>query len=245
MKSTQFMVRIIACLLSLTMIFTSTLPLFAADVDDTPQSGSVSSDYPPLLIGVGDLLSITVVGYEHHSGAAAMALSNGDVDIPTDYVVDNSGKIFFPFIDDILLAGLTQAKASVLLEKKLSQYIKFPQVIVLIKASNNYNVTVLGQVTKPGIYAIRGKPTVLSAVSEAGGPIANADLGGSILIHDGKKTKFNLGKYLLNVNDYQEPPAIYPGDVIMVPKDGWPSVEEWAIIASIISSGVFVWATAR
>ncbi len=245
MKINSFIVRFIASFLSFSLIFTSTLPLFAASVDDTQKSEVPSSVYPPLLIGAGDLLTITVVGYEHRTGAAAMALSNGDVDIPTDYIVESDGNIFFPFIGNILIAGCSQAQASELLMKKLAQYIKFPQVIVLIKSSNNYNVTVLGQVTKPGIYSIRGKPTVLSAVSEAGGPIANADLGGSILIHNGKKTKFNLGRYLLNVNDYREPPPIYPGDVIMVPKDGWPSVEEWAIIASIISSAAFIWSTAR
>jgi polysaccharide export outer membrane protein len=250
MKIVHFgILQFTAYFLSFTLVFVSVAPLFAATANDAAPaseaavSGLPQSDYPPLLIGPGDLLTITVVGFDHHEGglSAGMAMSNSTVDIPTDYIVDNDGKILFPFIGQVPLAGNSQIDASILIMKKLSQFIKFPQVTVLIKNSNSYNVAVLGQVDKPGKYLIRGRPTILSALSEAGGPGENANLGGSILIHNGKKTKIDLGKYLLNTNYDQESPYVYPGDVLMVPKSEWPSPTEWAIIASIISSAVVVY----
>ncbi|HXL73088.1 MAG TPA: SLBB domain-containing protein, partial [bacterium] len=143
-------------------------------------------------------------------------------------------------IGAVNLSGFSQVTASIMIMKKLSDYLRYPQVTVLIKSSNSYNVSVLGQVAHPGKFLIRGQATFLSSISEAGGPVEDADLGNAILIHAGKKTKLDLGKYLLNSDFDESDPYVYPGDIIMVPKSGWPNIAEWAIIASIISSGVIV-----
>jgi polysaccharide export outer membrane protein len=201
---------------------------------------NIPSDYPSLLIGPGDLLSITVVGYQNHSGSSGRGFSNNDMDLPTDYMVDSNGEILFPFIGAVNLSGYSQVSASIMIMKKLSDYLRYPQVTVLIKSSNGYNVSVLGQVAHPGKFLIRGQATFLSSISEAGGPIEDADLGNAILIHGDKKTKLDLGKYLLKSDFHETDPYVYPGDIIMVPKSGWPNIGEWAIIASIISSGVIV-----
>ncbi len=200
-----------------------------------------TADYPPLVIGPGDQLTITVVGYHHSAGSVAgLAFSNNSADLPTDYMVDSNGSILFPFIGSVKLMGTSQDQAGTLLMKKLSRYLKYPQVTVLIKSTNSYNVSVLGQVAHPGKFLIRGQATFLSSVSEAGGPVENADLGGTILIHKGKKTKLDLGKYLQGGSTNLDDPYVYPGDIIMVPKSGWPSTAEWAIIASILTSGAIV-----
>jgi protein involved in polysaccharide export with SLBB domain len=242
-KNNPHLTRLVIGLLIFSMAFASSAPLLAASRPPGAPADylSVPSDYPSLEIGPGDLLSITVVGYQSHSGGiGGQGFSNNDVDLPTDYMVDSDGKILFPFVGEVDLSGCSQVTASLLLMKKLSDYLKYPQVTVLIKSTNSYNVSVLGQVTHPGKFLIRGEATFLSSISEAGGPTEDADLGGAILIHHGKKTKLNLGKYLLG-NDSNDPdPFVYPGDIIMVPKSGVPNIAEWAIIASIISSGVIV-----
>ncbi len=237
--TTLHLTRFLALFLAFSMVFTPILPLWAAEMDDSPAKANL--DYPPLLIGPGDMLTITVVGYQNHGGmSGATAFTNNSVDLPTEYLVDSNGDILFPFIGKVSLLGISQIDASNKIMKKLSQFLKFPQVTVLIKSTNSYNISVLGQVAHPGEYLIRGQATFLSSISEAGGPVENADLGGTILIHKGKKTKLDLGKYLLDKNFNGVDPYVYPGDIIMVPKSGWPSVAEWAVIAGILSSAVIV-----
>jgi protein involved in polysaccharide export with SLBB domain len=234
MKNSTF-TRLIVWFLTGLMTLTYPLMLLAAS---TPLT--ISSDYPSLVIGPGDLLSITVAGYQNHSGGSEKGFSNNDMDLPTEYMVDSNGEILFPFIGPVNVSGYSQVGASILIMKKLSDYIRYPQVTVLIKSSNSYNVSVLGQVAHPGKFMIRGQATFLSSISEAGGPVEDADLGGAILIHGDKKTKLDLGKYLLKSDYHETDPYVYPGDIIMVPKSGWPNIGEWGIIASIISSGVIV-----
>ena len=207
----------------------------------------IPKDYPRLVIGVGDLVNVTVVGYQQSStrmaGPSAFSNNDNNIDLPTSYLVDTDGKILFPFIGEVKVAGLSQADASKRIMEKLAKYLKFPQVTILITESNSYNVSVLGEVARPGKYLIRGQPTFLSILSEAGGPSENSDLGGAMLIHKGDKTRVNLDHYLLDKNFKGVDPVVYPGDTIMVPKSGWPSTAEWAIIASIITSGVIVLTT--
>jgi len=182
-------------------------------------------DYPLLLIGPGDLLVITVLSKEK---------------LPEDFMVDSDGQISFPFVGRVKLQGLTQAEAGEFLAKQLSNYIQRPQVTVFIKESNNYNVSILGQVSKPGKYLIRGKPSVLSVLAEAGGPLDSADLNQALIIRDEKKIGLNLNDYLNNKSYVGREPLVYPGDILVVPKNAGLSSEEWAILATILSSTAIV-----
>ncbi len=85
------------------------------------------------------------------------------------------------------------------------------KVTVLIRQSNTFWVSVLGDVAKPGKYQILGKPTLLSVLAEAGGPMPDSDMGGAILIHDMVKRKVNLDKYLVDTNSQETDPCLVPG----------------------------------
>ena len=187
--------------------------------------------YPRMLIGPGDLLSITVYGEEK--------------DMPTDYLVDSEGSIVFPLVGLFHCSGLTQAQMSKSLAKELKAFEKRPQVTVLIKESNAFTISVLGSVQKPGKYPIRGVPDLLSAISEAGGPNEDAALGSAILVHGKTKQRVDLSDDLQGSGTIKEYIVLYPGDVLMVPKSPWPSWGEGGIMASILSSTAVVIAEYR
>ncbi len=186
-----------------------------------------ANSYPPLVIGPGDLLDIFV--YEENK-------------LPLEYQVDPDGDITFPYVGKVYVEGLSASETS----EKLSKLLDKPRKVnVLIKESNTYWVSVLGDVSKPGKYQIHGKPTLLSALAEAGGPLPDTDLGGAMLIHYGtnktvEKKKIDLSRYLRGEGVTAPEPYLYPGDILMVPKNGWPNVEEWAIIASILASAAIL-----
>jgi len=182
-------------------------------------------NYPPLLIGPGDLLNITIYGED---------------DLPKDYIVDNQGIIVFPLVGEFKAAGLSQAEMSQVLAKSLKPFMKAPQVTVLITESANYIVTILGDVLKPGKYRIRGNPSVLNLIGEAGGPGPYPDLAGCSIIRDSRKMDLDLGNYLTKDHFPVNKFVLMPGDTIWVPTSPWPTIGEWGIIASILSSAVAV-----
>ena len=191
-----------------------------------------SDDYPTLRIGIGDVLNIQVYGESGFVGSGG-GTSGVVSQLPTEYQVDSEGLIVFPFLGRVRMAGMTPAEAS----EKIARLLSKPRkVTVLIKDSNTYYVSVLGNVSRPGKYQILGKPTLLSALSLAGGPLPDTDMGGTILIHDKVKTRVNLDRYLKDTGVEVKDPYLYPGDVLMIQRSSWPTIGEWAIVASILAS---------
>jgi protein involved in polysaccharide export with SLBB domain len=193
------------------------------------------NNYPTLVIGPGDILTIYVYGENGlvGSGGGAGALDQ----LPTQYQVDSDGVIVFPFLGRVKLTGLTPVEASEKIAKLLS---KPRKVTVLVAASTTFWVSVLGNVPRPGRFQIQGRPTLLSALGEAGGPLPDTDMGGTILLHGKVKTKLDLDKYLRDTGVQMEDPYLYPGDTLLVQKSAWPSTGDWAIIASILASGAII-----
>ena len=65
------------------------------------------------------------------------------------YLVDSDGNIQFPVLGTISVEGLKRQDLSKLLEKKISAYVKNPIVNIRIA---NFQVTILGEVNRPGTY---------------------------------------------------------------------------------------------
>lgn len=83
-----------------------------------------------------------------------------------DYLVDKDGEIDFPVIGKIKIAGLSPEEVRVLLQEKLSDYLKNPIINIRLK---NFTVTVLGEVKSPGTYPVNGERiTIFEALGMAG-----------------------------------------------------------------------------
>lgn len=82
------------------------------------------------------------------------------------YLVDASGKIDFPVIGVIELAGLSRSAAIEKLKIAISEYIINPSINLRIQ---NYKITILGEVRSPGSYELKSeRVTLLEALSMAG-----------------------------------------------------------------------------
>jgi protein involved in polysaccharide export with SLBB domain len=91
------------------------------------------------------------------------------------YEVDADGTIDFPFIGAIAVAGMNAQQVADALEERLADgYLQHPQVTVTIKARENSEVSVLGQVNRPGSLPFQERITLVQAVSAAGGLTAYA-----------------------------------------------------------------------
>jgi polysaccharide export outer membrane protein len=91
-------------------------------------------------------------------------------DLSKRFRVTGGGRISFPLIGTVKVAGLTMAEIEHLLEQRLAQgYLIKPQVSVMVAEYQSQQVLVLGAVSQPGYYPLRGTTTLLDMLSRAGG----------------------------------------------------------------------------
>jgi polysaccharide export outer membrane protein len=82
------------------------------------------------------------------------------------YTIDSNGEINFPLIGKIKLVGLTQHEAIDKIQTAVDVYIKETTVVVKLV---NFNVTILGEVKRPGEFKIyQDKLNILEAIALAG-----------------------------------------------------------------------------
>lgn len=87
---------------------------------------------------------------------------------PKGYLVDSQGYVVLPVIGKMKASGLTCSEFAKDVEDKLrsTDYIKDASVNVQIV---NFKISVIGEVTKPGIYDVSGQRiTIIEAISKAG-----------------------------------------------------------------------------
>jgi polysaccharide export outer membrane protein len=122
-------------------------------VDDwrEPASATAPGEY---VIGVGDELNIQVWEEEKISGRVH---------------VRSDGNVSLPFIKDVPAAGMTPVALARDLEERLKQIIVAPRVTVAVEAAKPLSVSVLGQVTQPGLHSLDPGAGVAQALAAAGG----------------------------------------------------------------------------
>lgn len=137
------------------------------------------------------------------------------------YLVDNEGFVNFPKVGKLKLGGLTKREAETLVLEKIRPYMsELEQPIVTVRMAN-YKISVLGEVTRPGMYNVSNeKISILEALAQAGDltiygvrsnvKLVREDATGQKSIHVLDLTKadiINSPYYYLQQNDivYVEP----------------------------------------
>lgn len=82
------------------------------------------------------------------------------------FLVDNEGNIQIPMLGNIKVDGLTTIQIQKLLLEKLDKYLQSPTVSVRF---SNFKITILGEVTRPGVYPVPNERiTLIEALGMAG-----------------------------------------------------------------------------
>lgn len=111
-----------------------------------------------------------VAGYAVGHGDVLKIQVYGEADLSRSVPVDEAGRIDFPFLGPVSVAGQTADQVAATLRARLQQgYLVDPQVTVWVEAYGSQPVQVLGAVGKPGVYYIRGPTTLLELLGQAGG----------------------------------------------------------------------------
>jgi polysaccharide export outer membrane protein len=116
------------------------------------------------VIGPGDVFLLEIVG---------------EKELPREFQVASDGTVHVPYVQTIQVAGLEPQEVARLVRQMLidKKVLLDPVVVVQVKEYNSRSVIVLGQVAKPGSFALTPGLTLLQVISLAGGltAIANDD----------------------------------------------------------------------
>jgi polysaccharide export outer membrane protein len=119
-------------------------------VDDYRESGAEGA----YVIGPGDVLQVRVFKQENLSGRVR---------------VRSDGMISLPFVDDLRASGATPRQLSGRIEEQLKSMIVNPVVGVSVEEQRTAQVSVLGEVARPGVYPIDRGSGLLQALAASGG----------------------------------------------------------------------------
>jgi protein involved in polysaccharide export with SLBB domain len=226
----------LACMFGLLIAITSTVSVAATLIDNPvfldaePGTGEAA----PLAIADNEQLKLRAYTIQP-SNLIEIRVSQ-DSALNTVVRVDANGDIPFPLIGMVKVRGATPEQ----LEKQIAEllekdYIRNPQVSVLLKEYAKPKINVTGSVIVPGTYEITGRTTLLEAIALAGGPSEKADLSKirhtkTTMPSPAAPTKQSIVYNAQSIiNAKQEDPEVGDGDNIHV-EENIPVAIEGAVI---------------
>jgi polysaccharide biosynthesis/export protein len=121
--------------------------------DAAPAAAPQDNEYR---LGPGDVVKITVYN---------------NPDLATETEVSSNGKISFPLIGEVMVGGMTRSQAEKAISASLGKgkFIPNAHVNLLVAQYRSQQVSVMGEVNKPGNYPINKPTSVAEVIAMAGG----------------------------------------------------------------------------
>lgn len=136
--------------------------------------------------------------------------------------VGDTGTVGLPLVGEVQVAGRTAREFEADLARMLKErYLQNPQVTVFVKEFNSQRITIEGAVKKTGVYPLRGRTTLLQALSLAEGLDPSADNSIAVLRQTDKgRTGARFDLSAIRAGTAEDPP-VQAGDVIVVGASFW------------------------
>jgi polysaccharide biosynthesis/export protein len=168
-----------------------------------PQAPAAPS---PELLGAGDSVRITVFQ---------------DPDLTTEARISERGSITFPLIGEVVIAGLTPEGAAARIADRLTRgkFVVKPQVSLAIQQVRSRQVSVLGEVGKPGRYPLDDVSNSLTDVLARAGGINGEGDEDVVVVRDvnGKESRTAVDvARMYRSGDLSNDMRLQNGDVVYV-----------------------------
>ncbi|MDZ8259348.1 polysaccharide biosynthesis/export family protein [Nostoc sp. ChiQUE01b] len=152
-----------------------------------------------------------------------LALAGQRPDLSFQAVISPEGNIIVPQVGTVSLKGLTLEEAQEKIRLGLSRFFPDPIVVVSLAGTRPVQVTISGEIFRPGIYPINSPtPRVADALLTSGGSTLNADLRQVQVrrkLIDGSVISQTIDLYAALQNGGSIPNLrLQDGDAILVPR---------------------------
>ncbi|HSP79234.1 MAG TPA: polysaccharide biosynthesis/export family protein [Myxococcaceae bacterium] len=163
----------------------------------------VDNSDPPYRIGREDVLDVAVWR---------------DAELSRTLPVRPDGFISLPMVGEVRAEGRTPPELAEEIRQALTVWLQEPRVTVIVREVNSSRVFVTGEVARPGAYPLRGRVSILQAITLAGGLTDFADRDDIIIIRAGVEG----GRILVRYAELLEPGKagqllLRSGDTVIVP----------------------------
>lgn len=160
-------------------------------------------------------------------------------DLATETRISQRGTISFPLIGEVAIGGIAPVEAegriAALLEK--GRYVINPQVNVNVTRLRSRQVTVLGQVARPGRYALEDPSSgVTDLIAQAGGITATGDENVVVVMtREGRHQRDEVNvQQMVRKGDLSNNLQLQAGDTIYVPR-----MPVFYIYGEVLRAGVY------
>ena len=174
-----------------------------------------------------DVIDIQVIGLPEGVGMS-------------DIMIGPDGYVQLPYVGPVKLAGMTLEEAKSVLVERMSEYLKFPDMALIMRSYGPRKVYVMGEVGAPGIHDLGvDNLNVYAALSSAGGiKRRGRSTQVQVLRVDGDTMYYkqiNIKNYIKK-HDLTQNVALQDGDIVYVPRsngikfneDILPYINVWA-----------------
>ncbi|HXV77673.1 MAG TPA: polysaccharide biosynthesis/export family protein [Candidatus Polarisedimenticolaceae bacterium] len=192
------MIRPIPVAACLALLLCSAHPTLSQDATEEESAGD-----PSYVIGVEDVLSV---------------VTWGEPELSMSVKVRPDGRITLPLVNEVRVAGATPGEVRERIISVMGQYIRDPNVTVIVEEINNFRVFFLGEINTQGPLQFYRPTRLLQAISTAGGLTEFSSKKITILREEfGVEKRIEVDyKKLWSGDPGQENVYVKPGDTILV-----------------------------
>ncbi len=191
------------------------------EIPESPGDVPPGNNRPPLFdvrtseqfnlyrLAIGDAVSVTILDFPEFNFAGA---------------IDPEGKIRVPFLGEISIVGLTLDEVETKVAYELGQrYLQEPpEVIAVLAGSRPVQLTILGEISRPGYYFFAPGITLNNVITGVGGSTPEADLRSIIIrrpLVDGTVLEERVDLYTPLIEGTRLPEfRLQGGDTVIVSK---------------------------
>jgi polysaccharide export outer membrane protein len=137
-----------------------------------------------------------------------------------DVLVRPDGKISLPLVNEIQASGLTTRQLQERIAERLREFVASPNVSVVVIRIASLSVSIVGRVSKPGVYYLGSPMTVLDLLARAGGFQEDAKTKKIKIVRKeaGRTSQFSFNyKDAAEGKNLQQNITLKKGDVVIVP----------------------------
>lgn len=131
------------------------------------------------------------------------------------YLVDVNGNIEMPLIGKVTVGGLSTSQATDMIKSKLEKFLQSPSVRLYFE---NYRVTILGEVARPGVYQVPNEKMTLPEALGLAGDMTPYGKRDNILIIREEADKKTFARLDIRDKEIFTSPYYYlhPNDVVYI-----------------------------